>query len=99
MIRSWAILPMFNWQKDIKHEGYRRLETKLNDDLADLFKTTIPSYTAESLHFALQNEIKLYKRLRDKVFSHYKLSFDTKAENIVVSSIDEQWKNFHNIRV
>jgi hypothetical protein len=87
-------LPMFYWSHGTKDEGYRRLEQKLDKNLAVLFQATIASYDPDSLYSALIKEIELFRMLRDKVFEHNNLSVDPSLENMVIRGMEHNWKLF-----
>lgn len=91
LIRSWAILPMLGWDANSPSEGYRRLEQKVDNQVAKTLELTIPAYEPESLFSALMQEIALFQELRDRVFARQKLSVNRRPELALVKEIEQQW--------
>lgn len=91
-IRSMALLPMLDWVADRPHEGYRRLESKIDQQLsAQLTNTLVPQLKVEALYAALQAEIVLFCVLRAKVFARYGLSFDPEPEQVLRAAMNQHW--------
>jgi predicted nucleotidyltransferase len=86
-IRSLARLQMQDWVLGGLLEGYRHLESHLDEDAAaNLIKTTALC-DAENLSRALLAEVELYTGLRDKLSELLKLSFDDRAERHVSEAL------------
>ncbi len=77
-IRSLALLPLLDRAAERPHEGYRRLERKLDPETSGLLAATVVSLQPGALYAALQAEIALFRELRAIVFDRYGLTFDPK---------------------
>ncbi len=87
-IRERALLPMINAKNGFVDEGYRRLEKKMDDELAHDLQLTVASYDKEAVFSALLNEITLFRDLRNELFLSLNLTVDPTAEE----SIDQQMR-------
>ena len=90
-IRSHALLPLLDLSAERHHEGYRRLERKLDPDTAGSLAATVASLQPEALYRALQAEIFLFRELRAIVFDRYSLTFDPEPGEIIEAEIGRRW--------
>lgn len=90
-IRSEALLPMLDWKARCRHEGYRRLETKLDPETAARLEATVAPLEAEALYGALLAAITLYRDLREVTFEHYGMTLDPEPEGVIISEIRQHW--------
>ncbi len=89
-IRSEVLLPMLDWTAGRPHEGYRRLEIKLDPEMAKRLTDTLNSLEAGALYEALQAEISLFLDLREPLFEFRGLTPDSAAEEII-DEIVRRW--------
>ena len=87
-IRSLALLDR---AAERPHEGYRRLERKLDPRTSGSLASTVASLQPGVLYAALQAEIALYRELRAIVFGHYGLPFDPKPGDVIEAEISLRW--------
>ena len=73
------------------HEGYRRLEGKLDGETASRMAATLSPLEPEALHAALRAEVELYRGLRAEVFSRHGLAFDPAPEETLEAEMDRRW--------
>ena len=90
-IRSHALLPLLDLAAERPHEGYRRLERKLDPVTAGSLAATVASLRPEALYAALQAEISLFRELRAIVFDRYSLPFDPEPGEIIEAEISRRW--------
>ena len=90
-IRSDALLPMLDWKARRRHEGYRRLESKLAPQEAARLAATVAPLEAGTLYRALQAEITLFRDLRGSLFETYGLTFDPEPEERVTGEMSRIW--------
>jgi hypothetical protein len=79
-MRCDALLPMLDWTAERPHEGYRRLETKLDPEIAERLATTLGPLASEALYDALQAAIALFFDLRGPLFKRCGSTFDPRPE-------------------
>jgi hypothetical protein len=86
-IRSEVLLPFVSWVSGVVDHGYRRLESKMahemDDEFAEMLKSTAVSRDPEALHTALKTAIELYCTLREEVFEYRAVGYDTEPERVV----------------
>jgi len=90
-IRSRALLPLLDLAAERPHEGYRRLERKLDPATSGSLSATVASLQPEALYAALQAEIFLFRELRAIVFDRYGLTFDPEPGEIIEAEISRRW--------
>ena len=90
-IRSLALLPLLDRAAGRPHEGYRRLERKLDPRASGLLAATVVPLQPGALYAALQAEIALFRELRAIVFDRYGLSFDPKPGETIEEEISRRW--------
>ena len=90
-IRSIALLPLLDLAAERPHEGYRRLERKLDPRTSGLLAATVVPLQPGALYAALQAEIALFRELRAIVFDRYELTFDPEPEEIIEKEMSWRW--------
>jgi predicted nucleotidyltransferase len=90
-IRTLALLPLLDRAAGRPHEGYRRLERKLDPRTSGLLAATVVPLQPGALYAALQAEITLFRELRVIVFDRYGLTFDPKPGEIIEEEISRRW--------
>lgn len=90
-IRSDALLPLLDWTTGKPHEGYRRLERKLDPEMAARLAATVVPLEAEALYQALQAAIALFRNLREPVFELCGVTFDPAPEETIRDEISRCW--------
>ncbi|HEX6711268.1 MAG TPA: aminoglycoside 6-adenylyltransferase [Rubrobacter sp.] len=90
-IRSDALLPMFDWTGGRRHEGYRRLERKLDPETAARLAATVAPLEADALYEALQTAMALFREMREPVFEQCGLTFDPAPEEVIRDEINRRW--------
>jgi len=90
-IRRDALLPMFDWRAERPHEGYRRLEIKVDPEAAKRLHETLAPLEAGALYDALQAEISLFLDLREPLFELRGLTPDSAVEEII-DEIVRRWE-------
>jgi hypothetical protein len=88
-IRDVPLLQPQDWLLGGSLEGYRRLESRLDDDVATKLSQTAALCSAENLSRALLAEVELYCSLRDKLSALLNLTFDGRAERHVRDAISQ----------
>jgi hypothetical protein len=76
-IRSDTLLPMLDWTAGSPHEGYRRLETRLDPEMAQCLEDTLGLLETGALYDALQAEISLFRDLCEPLFERFGSTYDT----------------------
>jgi hypothetical protein len=90
-IRSLAFVPLLDWAAERPHEGYRRLEGKLDSQTASHLKDTLSPLEPAALHAALRAEVELFRDLRAEVFGRHGLGFDPAPEEMMEAEMDRRW--------
>jgi predicted nucleotidyltransferase len=90
-IRSLALLSLLDLAAERPHEGYRRLERKLDPRTSGLLAATVASLQPGALYAALQAEIALFRELRAIVFDRYELTFDPEPGEIIEKEMSRRW--------
>jgi predicted nucleotidyltransferase len=90
-IRSLALVPLLDHAAGRSHEGYRRLEGKLDPETASRLLATVPALDPEALYAALRAEVELFRDLRATVFDRHGLTFDPAPEEVLEGEIDRRW--------
>ena len=90
-IRSLALVPLLDWAAERPHEGYRRLEGKLDPEMASRLKATLSPLEPEALYAALRAEVELFRGLRAEVFGRHGLGFDPAAEEALEAEMGRLW--------
>lgn len=90
-VRSLALVPLLDLAAERPHEGYRRLERKLDPRTSSLLGATVPSLRPEALYAALRAEMVLFRELRATVFGSYELAFDPRPGEIVEQEMGRRW--------
>jgi len=97
-IRSLAIVPLLDWAAERSHEGYRRLEGKLDPETVSRLKGTLSSLEPDALHAALRAEVGLFRDLRAEVFGRHGLAFDPAPEGALEAEMDKRWAGREGVR-
>ena len=90
-IRSLAIVPLLDWAAERPHEGYRRLEGKLDPETASRVAATLSPLEPGALYAALRAEVGLFRGLRATVFGRHGLAFDPAPEETLEAEMDRRW--------
>jgi len=90
-IRSLTIVPLLDWAAERPHEGYRRLEGKMDPETASRLKATLSPLEPEALYTALRAEVELFRGLRDEVFGRHGLGFDPAPEEALAAEMGRLW--------
>jgi predicted nucleotidyltransferase len=90
-IRSLTIVPLLDWAAERPHEGYRRLEDKLDAETASLLGATLSPLEPEALYEALRAEVGLFRGLRATVFDRHGLGFDPASEEALQAGMGRLW--------
>jgi len=90
-IRSDALLPLLDWISERPHEGYRRLESKVDPDTAARLAASVSTLRPEPLYAALQAEMDLFCDLRAAVFDRFGLTFDPAPERALKDEMSRLW--------
>jgi predicted nucleotidyltransferase len=90
-IRSLALVPLLNRAAGSPHEGYRRLEGKLDPETTSLLEATLSPLEPEALYAALRAEVKLYRHLRATVAGRHGLAFDSVPEEALEAEMVRRW--------
>ena len=90
-IRSLTLVPLLDFAAGGPHEGYRRLEGKLDPETASRLEATLSSLEPEALHAALRAEVGLFRDLRASVFGRHELTFDPAPEGTLEAEMDRRW--------
>lgn len=90
-IRSDALLPLLDRTAGRPHEGYRRLERKLDPETAARLAATVAPLETEALYDALQSAIALFCDLREPVAEDCGLTFDQAPEEVVRGEMSRRW--------
>ena len=90
-IRTLALVPLLDWTTESRHEGYRRLERKTNQEHASRLLATVAPMRAQALHAALRAEVELFRELRAAVLDRYGLTIDLAPEEVLESEMSRRW--------
>lgn len=90
-IRSLALLPMLDWSAGRPHEGYRRLEGKLEPAMVARLAATVVPLEAQALYDALQAAVAMFCDLREVLFERHGLTFDATPERVVKGEMKRRW--------
>jgi len=90
-IRSLALVPLLDWAAGRPHEGYRRLEAKLDAETASRLKATLSPLEPEALYAALRAEVELFRGLRATVFDRHGVGFDLAPEETLEAEMSRLW--------
>lgn len=90
-IRSLALLPLLDWAAGRPHEGYRRLEHRLDPRMSGLLAATVVPLRPGELYVALRAEITLFRELRAIVFDRNGLTFDPEPGDTIEEEISRHW--------
>jgi len=90
-IMSGVLLPMLDWTAGKPHEGYRRLERKLDAEMTTRLASTLASLEAGALYEALQATMTLFRDLREPVFELRGLTFDPASEEEIRGEMSRLW--------
>jgi len=90
-IRTLALMPLLDRIAGRPHEGYRRLENKLDRETAIRLRATVVPPQTESLYAALQAEISLFRDLRVVVCDRCGLTFDPAPEEAIEGEMGQRW--------
>jgi predicted nucleotidyltransferase len=90
-IRSLALVPLLDWAAERPYEGYRRLDGKLDPEMASRLKGTLSALEPEALYAALCAEVELFRGLRAEVFGRYGTGFDPASEGALEAEMGRLW--------
>ena len=90
-IRTLALLPLLDWHAGRSREGYRRLERKVDPEMAACLQATVPTPRPDPLYTALRAEIGLFRDLREAVFDTHEVIFHPGPERIVEDAMGRIW--------
>lgn len=90
-IRSQVLLPMLDWTFDRRHEGYRRLENKVDPETAARLARTVSTLDPESMFAALKAEMGLFRDLRGHLSESIGLTFDPRPEVVLRDEMSSLW--------
>jgi predicted nucleotidyltransferase len=90
-MRSDAILPMLDWMAGRPHEGYRRLERKLDPEITTRLASTLAPLEAGLLYDALQAAMALFRDLRGPLFERCGLTFDPAPDEVIRDETGRRW--------
>jgi predicted nucleotidyltransferase len=90
-IRTLALVPLLDWTAERPHEGYRRLESKTNQEQTSRLSDTIGPVRASALHAALRTEVELFRELRAEVLDRHGLAIDSAPEEVLESEMRRRW--------
>jgi predicted nucleotidyltransferase len=89
-IRTLALLPLLDWSAERRHEGYRRLESKTNQEQTSRLSATVAPVRASVLHAALRAEVVLFRELRAEVLERHGLAIDPAPEEVLESEMSRR---------
>ena len=90
-IRSDVLLPLLDWTAGSRHEGYRRLERKLDPETAARLAATLARLETGALYEALQAAIALFRALREPVFDLSGLTYEPAVEEVIQVEMSRRW--------
>ena len=90
-IRSDARLPMLDWTAGRSHEGYTRLETRLDPGMAQRLEDTLGLLEAGALYDALQAEISLFRDLCEPLFGRLGSTYDRVPGEEIKDEMVQHW--------
>ncbi len=90
-IRGDALLPMIDWTAGRPQEGYRRLEIKVDPEMAERLASTLAPLEAGALYEALQAAISLFCDQRGPLFERRGLTFDPAPEEQIMENMVRRW--------
>jgi predicted nucleotidyltransferase len=90
-IRSDTLLPMLDWTAGRHHEGYRRLETRLDPAMTERLGDTLGLLEAGALYDALQAEISLFGDLCGPLFERVGSTYDTVPGEEIKEEMVRRW--------
>jgi predicted nucleotidyltransferase len=93
-IRSLALVPLLDWAAKRPHDGYRRLEGKLNARTAPLLGATLSPLEPEALYAALRAEVELFRSLRAEVSGRHGSGFDPASEEALEAEMGRLWASW-----
>jgi hypothetical protein len=89
-IRTLALLPLMDWNAQRRHEGYRRLEKKLDPQMLGRLEATLAPPRAEALHAALLESVSLFRELRAPLFEECGLPLDSTPERLILDEMERR---------
>ena len=90
-IRSDMLLPMLDWTAGRPHEGYRRLDARLDPGMAQRLDDTLGPLEAGALYDALQAEISLFRDLCEPLFERFGSTYDTVPGEEINDEMVRRW--------
>jgi len=84
-------VPLLDWAAERPHEGYRRMEDKLDAETASLLGATLSPLEPEALYAALRAETELFRGLRATIFDRHGLGFDPAPEEALEAEMGRLW--------
>ena len=92
-IRKMAIIPLIYYKLNIKNEGYRYLNKKIDNELNQELIKTIPILNKNSLYVALMKEVEIFNNIKNEINNKSKLSFDSVKEQCFLEELKNIWVN------
>ena len=90
-IRSLVLVPLLDRSAGRSHEGYRRLERKLDPETLNALAATVAPVQREALYAALRAEISLFRYLKAGLSDRYGLALDPGPAEIIEAEITRRW--------
>ena len=90
-IRGKILLPLLDRTAGRPHEGYRRLERKLDPETLGSLTATVAPLQREALYAALRAEMSLFRDLKAGLSSRYGSAGDPGPAEIMEAEITRRW--------
>lgn len=90
-IRSLVLVPVTVWDAGCPWEGYRRLESRLNDQVRARLANTVSTLDTVGLYTTLHAEIGLFRDLQTRVWPRYGAPVDETAGHRIEQAIRDAW--------
>jgi hypothetical protein len=97
VIRTLALAPVMAWEAGIPPEGYRRLESRADEESRRRLAATVPTLGAASLYSALQVEIDLFRDLQRRLWPRAGATIDETAGGIIEEAIRKAWSTAQGV--
>jgi hypothetical protein len=82
---------MLDWTAGSPHEGYRRLETRLDPAMTERLGDTLGLLEAGALYDALQAEISLFRDLCEPLFERVGSTYDRVPGEEIKDEMVRRW--------
>ena len=90
-IRGEILLPLIDRTAGRPHEGYRRLERKLDPETLASLAATVAPVRPEALYAALRAEMSLFRDLRADLSARHGPSSRSRSTEIIEAEITRRW--------